>query len=155
MNRSVPPGRADKATMSSTGRPALGEPEPVLREGVGPGAGALSPAASGMGPRRAPCGRPAHAVRPRVERGTVTAADGLVLVDKPAGITSHDVVAATRRLAATRKVGHASTLNPMTTNLGVQLVLHVLKRVVGVERHGRLPAVALSIRQAAPPEPYI
>ncbi len=137
MNRSVPPGRADKATMSSTGRPALGEPGPVLREGVGPGAGALSPAASGMGPRRAPCGRPAHAVRPRVERGAVTAADGLVLVDKPAGITSHDVVAATRRLAATRKVGHAGTLDPMATGLlvvGVGRATRLLTYLVGADK---------------------
>lgn len=137
MNRSVPPGQADKATMSSAGRPALGEPGPVLREGVGPGAGALSPAAGGMGPRRAPCGRPAHAVRPRVERGAVTAADGLVLVDKPAGITSHDVVAATRRLAATRKVGHAGTLDPMATGLlvvGVGRATRLLTYLVGADK---------------------
>ena len=40
---------------------------------------------------------------------------GLVVVDKPAGITSHDVVARVRRLAGTRKVGHAGTLDPMAT----------------------------------------
>jgi tRNA pseudouridine55 synthase len=45
---------------------------------------------------------------------------GLVVVDKPTGITSHDVVARLRRLAATRKVGHAGTLDPMAT--GVLLV---------------------------------
>ena len=45
---------------------------------------------------------------------------GLVVVDKPAGITSHDVVARVRRLAGTRKVGHAGTLDPMAT--GVLLV---------------------------------
>ncbi|HZL02521.1 MAG TPA: tRNA pseudouridine(55) synthase TruB, partial [Cellulomonas sp.] len=44
-----------------------------------------------------------------------TAADGLVVVDKPAGCTSHDVVARMRRLAGTRKVGHAGTLDPMAT----------------------------------------
>ena len=90
-----------------------------------------------MGPRRAPCGRPAHAVRPRVERGTVTAADGLVLVDKPAGITSHDVVAATRRLAATRKVGHAGTLDPMATGLlvvGVGRATRLLTYLVGADK---------------------
>jgi tRNA pseudouridine55 synthase len=49
---------------------------------------------------------------------------GLVVVDKPAGITSHDVVARVRRLAGTRKVGHAGTLDPMATGV---LVLGVNK----------------------------
>jgi tRNA pseudouridine55 synthase len=53
---------------------------------------------------------------------------GLVVVDKPSGLTSHDVVARIRRLAGTRKVGHAGTLDPMAT--GVLLV--------GVERATRL-----------------
>ena len=43
--------------------------------------------------------------------------DGLVVVDKPAGWTSHDVVGKTRRLARTRKVGHAGTLDPMATGV--------------------------------------
>jgi tRNA pseudouridine55 synthase len=43
-----------------------------------------------------------------------------VVVDKPAGLTSHDVVARMRRLAGTRRVGHAGTLDPMAT--GVLLV---------------------------------
>jgi tRNA pseudouridine55 synthase len=42
---------------------------------------------------------------------------GLVVVDKPAGWTSHDVVARTRRLAGTRKVGHAGTLDPLATGV--------------------------------------
>ena len=42
---------------------------------------------------------------------------GLVVVDKPGGWTSHDVVARTRRLAGTRKVGHAGTLDPMATGV--------------------------------------
>ena len=45
---------------------------------------------------------------------------GLVVVDKPGGWTSHDVVARIRRLARTRRVGHAGTLDPMAT--GVLLV---------------------------------
>ena len=44
-------------------------------------------------------------------------ADGLVVVDKPTGWTSHDVVAKVRRLAGTRKVGHAGTLDPMATGV--------------------------------------
>jgi tRNA pseudouridine55 synthase len=45
------------------------------------------------------------------------APDGLLVVDKPAGWTSHDVVGRTRRLARTRKVGHAGTLDPMATGV--------------------------------------
>jgi tRNA pseudouridine55 synthase len=46
-----------------------------------------------------------------------SAPDGLVVVDKPSGWTSHDVVGRTRRLARTRKVGHAGTLDPMATGV--------------------------------------
>ncbi|MGH3484607.1 MAG: tRNA pseudouridine(55) synthase TruB [Nocardioidaceae bacterium] len=53
---------------------------------------------------------------------------GLVVVDKPSGWTSHDVVGRIRRLAGTRKVGHAGTLDPMATGV----------LVVGVERATRL-----------------
>ena len=53
---------------------------------------------------------------------------GLVIVDKPAGLTSHDVVARIRRLARTRRVGHAGTLDPMATGV----------LVVGVEKATRL-----------------
>jgi tRNA pseudouridine55 synthase len=49
---------------------------------------------------------------------------GLVVVDKPGGLTSHDVVARVRRLVGTRKVGHAGTLDPMATGV---LVLGVNK----------------------------
>ena len=55
--------------------------------------------------------------------------DGLVVVDKPAGWTSHDVVARVRRLAGTRKVGHAGTLDPMATGvllLGVNRATRLL-----------------------------
>lgn len=48
---------------------------------------------------------------------TSTGPDGLTIVDKPPGITSHDVVARMRRLAGTRKVGHAGTLDPMATGV--------------------------------------
>ena len=50
--------------------------------------------------------------------------DGLVIVDKPAGWTSHDVVGRLRRLARTRRVGHAGTLDPMATGV---LVVGVAK----------------------------
>ena len=54
--------------------------------------------------------------------------DGLVIVDKPGGMTSHDVVARIRRLAGTKRVGHAGTLDPMATGV----------LVVGVEKATRL-----------------
>jgi len=57
-----------------------------------------------------------------------TAADGIVVVDKPAGWTSHDVVARMRRIAGTRRVGHAGTLDPMATGV----------LVVGIGRATRL-----------------
>jgi tRNA pseudouridine55 synthase len=48
--------------------------------------------------------------------------DGVLLVDKPAGITSHDVVAVTRRALGLRRIGHAGTLDPFATGLLVLLV---------------------------------
>ena len=48
---------------------------------------------------------------------TEGSASGVVIVDKPAGCTSHDVVARVRRLAGTRRVGHAGTLDPMATGV--------------------------------------
>jgi tRNA pseudouridine55 synthase len=61
--------------------------------------------------------------------------DGLVVIDKPAGWTSHDVVARVRRLSGTRKVGHAGTLDPMATGilvLGVNRATRLLTYLVGV-----------------------
>ena len=59
--------------------------------------------------------------------------DGLVIVDKPAGWTSHDVVGRVRRLAHTRRVGHAGTLDPMATGvlvLGVDKATRLLHHLV-------------------------
>ena len=42
---------------------------------------------------------------------------GLLVIDKPQGLTSHDVVSRVRRLARTRKVGHGGTLDPMATGV--------------------------------------
>lgn len=47
----------------------------------------------------------------------MSSVDGVALVAKPAGITSHDAVDAVRRALGTRKVGHAGTLDPMATGL--------------------------------------
>ncbi|HET6531618.1 MAG TPA: tRNA pseudouridine(55) synthase TruB [Actinoplanes sp.] len=60
--------------------------------------------------------------------------DGLIVVDKPAGMTSHDVVARVRRLAKTRRVGHGGTLDPMATGVlivGVNRATRLLTYVIG------------------------
>jgi len=60
--------------------------------------------------------------------------DGLIIVDKAPGMTSHDVVARCRRIARTRKVGHGGTLDPMATGvlvIGVGKATRLLTYVVG------------------------
>ncbi|HLT66407.1 MAG TPA: tRNA pseudouridine(55) synthase TruB, partial [Microbacterium sp.] len=64
-------------------------------------------------------------------------ASGILLVDKPTGITSHDVVAKSRRARGTRKVGHAGTLDPMATGLlivGVEQATRLLTFIVGCDK---------------------
>ena len=64
-------------------------------------------------------------------------ADGLLVVDKPAGWTSHDVVGRARRLCGTRRVGHAGTLDPMATGvlvLGVNRATRLLTFLVGCDK---------------------
>ncbi|PKW25807.1 tRNA pseudouridine(55) synthase TruB [Phycicoccus duodecadis] len=63
--------------------------------------------------------------------------DGVLVVDKPRDWTSHDVVARARRLCATRKVGHAGTLDPMATGvlvLGVGRATRLLTFLVGSDK---------------------
>jgi tRNA pseudouridine55 synthase len=63
--------------------------------------------------------------------------DGLLVVDKPAGMTSHDVVARIRRAFGTRKVGHAGTLDPMATGvlvLGLGRATRLLGYVSGDDK---------------------
>jgi tRNA pseudouridine55 synthase len=68
----------------------------------------------------------------------MTSPSGIVIVDKPGGLTSHDVVARVRRLAGTRRVGHAGTLDPMATGV----------LVVGVEKATRLLGhLALTVKE--------
>ncbi|MCR2793923.1 tRNA pseudouridine(55) synthase TruB [Microbacterium sp. zg.Y625] len=62
---------------------------------------------------------------------------GILLVDKPGGITSHDVVARARRALGTRKIGHAGTLDPMATGLlvlGVDSATRLLTYLVGLDK---------------------
>ena len=62
---------------------------------------------------------------------------GILLVDKPGGMTSHDVVARARRALGTRKIGHAGTLDPMATGLlvlGVGASTRLLTFMVGLDK---------------------
>jgi tRNA pseudouridine55 synthase len=75
-------------------------------------------------------------VRP-VDGSVDGSVDGLVIVDKPAGMTSHDVVARIRRLAGTRRVGHGGTLDPMATGVlvvGVGRATRLLTYVTGTDK---------------------
>ena len=65
------------------------------------------------------------------------AAAGVLLVDKPGGMTSHDVVARARKALGTRKIGHAGTLDPMATGLlilGVEAATRLLTFIVGLDK---------------------
>ncbi len=65
------------------------------------------------------------------------APNGILLVDKPGGVTSHDVVARARRALHTRKIGHAGTLDPMATGLlilGVGPATRLLTYIVGLDK---------------------
>jgi tRNA pseudouridine55 synthase len=67
----------------------------------------------------------------------VAAPEGLLLVDKPGGMTSHDVVDRVRRALGTRKVGHAGTLDPMATGLlvlGVGRATRLLRYLSGLDK---------------------
>ena len=65
------------------------------------------------------------------------AQSGLILVDKPQGFTSHDVVAKVRKAVGTRSVGHAGTLDPMATGLlvlGIESGTKLLTFIVGADK---------------------
>ena len=62
---------------------------------------------------------------------------GILLVDKPGGMTSHDVVARARKALGTRKIGHAGTLDPLATGLlvlGVDSATRLLTYLVGLDK---------------------
>src|SRR5699024_3874306 len=72
----------------------------------------------------------------RLDYGLMTDS-GLVVVDKPAGMTSHDVVSRVRREFGTRKVGHAGTVDPMATGvliLGIERGTKFLAHMVAATR---------------------
>jgi len=72
-----------------------------------------------------------------VNQETSGSRSGILLVDKPQGITSHGVVSRTRKAAGTRKVGHAGTLDPMATGLlllGLNSSTRLLTFLVGLDK---------------------
>jgi tRNA pseudouridine55 synthase len=67
----------------------------------------------------------------------VSVAPGIVVVDKPAGMTSHDVVGRCRRIFGTRKVGHAGTLDPIATGvlvIGIERATKILGLISGTSK---------------------
>ncbi|HVE78755.1 MAG TPA: tRNA pseudouridine(55) synthase TruB [Gemmatimonadaceae bacterium] len=97
---------------------------------------------------------------------TPATTDGLLLVDKPAGLTSHDVVARARRALGQRRVGHAGTLDPFATGLLVLLVGAATRLLAVLEGEPKVYAATVrfgaetttddrtgeTTRTAAPPE---
>lgn len=73
---------------------------------------------------------------------------GLLLVDKPAGCTSHDVVGRVRRILRTRRVGHAGTLDPMATGLLVIAVERSTKLLARLQLVGKSYAATIRLGQA-------
>ena len=102
-------------------RPGRGAGDAALRRGA-----SWRRAAARRGGDRA--GEAAAGSRGAGSGGSGGRPSGLLVIDKPAGLTSHDVVARVRRLAGTRRVGHAGTLDPMATGV----------LVVGLEKATRL-----------------
>ena len=99
---------------------------------------------------------------------STSAPDGILLIDKPAGITSHDVVAAVRRALDGAKTGHAGTLDPFATGLLIVLVgkatkvqrqmMELRKRYATVAQLGAVSSTgdtegAVTVTGRLPPEP--
>ncbi|WP_420099850.1 tRNA pseudouridine(55) synthase TruB [Corynebacterium sp.] len=81
----------------------------------------------------------------------IIARSGLVIVDKPAGMTSHDVVSRCRRIFGTRRVGHSGTLDPMATGVlvvgierGTKFLAHVVTHDKRYEATVRLGAATVT-----------
>ncbi len=118
-------------------------------------AGPLGPTASPSGPRPVPVG-------PTVGHGRAHAAgrddvgvDGVLLVDKPVGITSHDVVAAVRRALGGVKTGHAGTLDPFASGLLLILVgraTRIQEQLMGLPKRYQTVAQLGSVSSTGDPE---
>ena len=66
-------------------------------------------------------GQVSTAERERMQLPSAADVNGALILDKPKGITSHDAVAAARRLLRERRIGHAGTLDPLATGVLVLL----------------------------------
>ena len=87
---------------------------------------------------------------------------GIVIVDKPAGMTSHDVVSAMRRLMRTRKVGHAGTLDPAATGVlilgierGTKFMTHLVANTKSYDATIRLGFATTTDDAGGEPIPYL
>lgn len=104
-------------------------------------------------------------VLPQAHRMRDRTTDGLLLVDKPAGVTSHDVVLAARRAFGERRIGHAGTLDPFATGLLILLLgraTRLLPHLDGVPKEYRATIAfgretdtddlaGQTVREASPP----
>ena len=70
---------------------------------------------------------------------------GVLLIDKPRGVTSHDVVGTVRRLYHTRRVGHTGTLDPMATGVLVVLIGRAAKAAEYLTGHGKVYRAELQL----------
>src|SRR6476661_3398140 len=136
--------------MLSTTAPGVRQAASVISRIWLTGTSRTCAASSGMTAILAPPRRPAAGREPGGGRGTGRGTgrpagpdilggvlSGLVIVDKPQGWTSHDVVGRMRRIAGTRKVGHAGTLDPMATGvlvLGINKATRLLTYIVGTSK---------------------
>ncbi|AWB84218.1 tRNA pseudouridine(55) synthase TruB [Corynebacterium liangguodongii] len=73
------------------------------------------------------------------------ASSGIVVVDKPRGVTSHDVVARLRRIFSTRKVGHAGTLDPMATGVLIAGIERGTKLLAHMVAHDKVYAATIRL----------
>src|SRR5579872_5007917 len=73
----------------------------------------------------------------RVPKGQTAEIHGVLVIDKPRGPTSHDVVARVRKSLHTREVGHAGTLDPMATGVLVVLVGEATKLAPYLSAHDK------------------
>ena len=76
--------------------------------------------------------------------------NGLLVIDKPAGITSHDVVSRIRRVLKTKRVGHTGTLDPFATGVMVVLVGNATRLAQFLDKERTIVAVARSAERGWP-----
>ncbi|MDQ4075011.1 MAG: tRNA pseudouridine(55) synthase TruB [Chloroflexota bacterium] len=74
--------------------------------------------------------------------------DGILIVDKPAGLTSHDVVAKVRRAARMKKVGHAGTLDPLATGVLVLALGKATRTIEYLTEHDKVYEARLRLGQS-------